>query len=298
MSKKKTHEEYVAELAIKNPMIKVVGEYAGAKTKIEHHCLIHDVYWYISPTNVLQGKGCNKCMVEKRSYAITKTHERYVYELRSLNKNIAVVGEYINAKTPILHRCSVDGYEWYVAPDKTLHGRGCPKCAGNIKKTHEEYVDELLLINPYVNAIEKYLSADDCIQHKCLICGNVWSARPNDILCGKGCPKCSKSHGEKQICKLLDDNNIKYISQKTFSDCVDERALPFDFYLPDYNACIEYQGVQHYKPIKYFGGEKAFEKLKKHDKIKEDYCNNNGIILLAISYTSNIKKELNDFLFI
>ena len=63
---KKTHEEYVNEVFLVNPNIEVVGEYIDAKTKILHRCLIHDVEWMVSPTNILSGKGCPECAKQKR----------------------------------------------------------------------------------------------------------------------------------------------------------------------------------------------------------------------------------------
>lgn len=65
MTRKKTHEEYVAELAEKNPTVEVVGKYIDALTKIEHHCLTHDVYWETTPSRALQGVGCKMCHSEK-----------------------------------------------------------------------------------------------------------------------------------------------------------------------------------------------------------------------------------------
>jgi len=50
---------------------------------------------------------------------------------------------------------------------------------------------------------------------------------------------------------LLD---IEYIKQKRFEKCRNKLPLPFDFYLPNENICIEYDGIQHFKPIDYFGG--------------------------------------------
>jgi very-short-patch-repair endonuclease len=57
-----------------------------------------------------------------------------------------------------------------------------------------------------------------------------------------------------------------------------------DFYLPDYNAVIEYDGIQHYQPIETFGGEKAFKSTKIRDEIKNTYCRENGIKMIRISY--------------
>ena len=53
MSKKKTHEEYVVELAIKNPNTEVIEQYIDARTPIVHHCKMHDIFWKISPSNAL-----------------------------------------------------------------------------------------------------------------------------------------------------------------------------------------------------------------------------------------------------
>ena len=368
--RKKTHEEYVAELAIKNPNIEVIGKYLGDKIKIEHHCLIHGIYWYAMPSNVLRGKGCKICQKEKFHNSRTKTHREYVEKLKQLNPNIIAIEDYIDSKTSILHKCLIDGYEWNARPSNILSGRGCPKCSKEkqIKqqiKDHNQYVNEILKINPNIEVLEKYSGANipifhkckihnvkwktiptsilrgsgcykcgmersikskrkthlqyvkevkqlNCnikvldqyindstiILHKCLIDGHEWLAKPNNILNGYGCPKCNESKGEKQIASLLDSKYVAYERQKKFKDCCDINPLPFDFYLPDYNMAIEYDGLQHFKPIKHFGGNKAFEYTFKHDKIKNEYCKNNGISLLRIPYYKNVEEELNNFLFI
>ena len=77
--------------------------------------------------------------------------------------------------------------------------------------------------------------------------------------------------------------------------------MPFDFYLSDYNMCIEYDGEHHYKPTR-FGGmskEKAkdrFEFQQQKDKIKNRYCQENKIKLLRIPYWEfdNIEEILNE----
>ena len=111
-----------------------------------------------------------------------------------------------------------------------------------------------------------------------------------------GCPKCNESKGEKMINKILDDKYIKYIKQKKFDKCENIKKLSFDFYLPDYNVCIEYDGEQHYKPITYFGGIKRYEIQKKRDEIKNIYCIENNIKLLRISYKENIKEKIEKYI--
>lgn len=83
-----------------------------------------------------------------------------------------------------------------------------------------------------------------------------------------------------------------FIHQKTFSDCKNPktgRHLKFDFFLPQYNICIEYDGEQHHKARKAFGGEKALKQTIYRDKIKDDYCAKQGIMMVRIKHTQNLK---------
>ena len=128
-------------------------------------------------------------------------------------------------------------------------------------------------------------------------CGNEAIVVTNDLTSGNtmSCGCHNLSHGEVYIKQYLDYNNIYYIPQKRFDDCCDKLPLPFDFYLPSYNACIEYQGRQHYMAIEYFGGVDEFIIRKKHDEIKLVYCQQHKINLIIIPYYKNIDEELDNF---
>lgn len=363
--KKKTHEEYVNELIIKNQNVEVLENYQGARVAILHRCKIHDVIWSAYPTNMLCGHGCFLC-----GNNLKKTQEQYVKEVEKVNSNIEVVGMYVNAREKILHRCKIDGYEWCVAPYVILRGDGCPKCGGNARKNTKEYIDKVSNINPTIEVLGNYINSLIPILHKCKIDGHEWLAEPANILSGRGCPKCkinmlasifTKSHeqyirdvaavnpdievlekyvnartpilhcckkdgytwkiapanvlsgqgcpqcqescGERKIRQWLQSHNVEYMYQKTFSDCKSIKELPFDFYIPIYNSCIEYDGQQHFEPVDFAGkGEKwakqQFEKTKKHDAIKTQYCKNNNIRLLRVPYFKNVEEELETFLFI
>lgn len=93
----------------------------------------------------------------------------------------------------------------------------------------------------------------------------------------------------------LTKKNIFYIRWYGFYDCRDKKPLPFDFYLPDYLACIEADGIQHFEAVDVFGGDDYLKYVKKHDQIKTQYCNNNNIKLLRIPYFKNIQDELDKF---
>lgn len=120
-------------------------------------------------------------------------------------------------------------------------------------------------------------------------CGNITKVRPNRLLnketisCG-----CINSIGEYKIAKILSKNNIRFLKEYKFNDCINpetNKKLRFDFYLPDYNCCIEYDGEQHFKEKECFGGKESFISLQKRDKIKNDFCKEKNIKLFRIPYT-------------
>lgn len=283
-----THEEYVKKVENINPNIEVLGKYINSSTKILHRCRIDGYEWKTYPSHILRGCGCPECAGLRK-----KTHEEYIVEVAEINPNIEVIGKYININTKILHKCKIDGYEWEITPYCVLKMRqGCPKCSGNIKKTQEEYIAQVAEINPNIEVLGDYIDYHTKILHKCKIDNCEWYATPANVLHGTGCPKCGESKGERIIANWLNKNNISYESQKYFDNCKNIRSLPFDFYLSDYNICVEYQGAQHYKPIDYFGGQNAFETQVKRDNIKKEYCQKNNIILFVIPYFEDINEEL------
>ena len=132
----------------------------------------------------------------------------------------------------------------------------------------------------------------------CPDCGHVWEAHLNNISNGKWCPQCSASKGEKEISKWLRLNNINFISQKEFDGLLGVRGgnLSYDFYLPDCNLLIEYQGKQHERYIRGFHENKNdFKRQQEHDKRKREYAKGNNIELLEIWYWDfdNIDEILN-----
>lgn len=127
---------------------------------------------------------------------------------------------------------------------------------------------------------------------KCLCnCGNVFDV--NFVVWESGtktrCNNCVDkiSNIEKAVKDYLDSNGINYHWQKRFEDCRDKRKLPFDFYLPEHNICIEVDGEQHFfGASKYIGGKVfSFEDRKKKDGIKTRYCEDNGIKLIRLRYS-------------
>ena len=96
------------------------------------------------------------------------------------------------------------------------------------------------------------------------------------------CPECNITKGEEAIGIWLNSRNIKYVFQHKVK--INNSYHYYDFYLPDHNIMIEFNGMQHYKPVKFFGGQETFDYLQMRDKIKKQYCLENQIKLLIFNY--------------
>lgn len=85
---------------------------------------------------------------------------------------------------------------------------------------------------------------------------------------------------------FLTEHCINHIPE--YSVHIGNSIYRFDFYLPDYNLFIEYDGIQHTEICRYFKTDeenrKALEKIQYRDKIKNQYCIDNNINLLRIPY--------------
>lgn len=141
-----------------------------------------------------------------------------------------------------------------------------------------------------------------CENFICEKCGHEWKSIINNIArLDQWCPKCSMSKGEKRILEYLEKNKIYNIQEKTFDGLNSKNNAPlrYDFYLPDFNMIIEYDGLQHDKWIKSWMSKKEFDTLQYHDKLKNDYADKNNIRLLRIkekdfdNIENILEKELN-----
>lgn len=120
-----------------------------------------------------------------------KTHEKFVEELKNKNSNILVLGKYKNSCTKILCKCIIDNYEWYVIPNSLLCGSGCPKCNNRIPYTQETIQEKLDEVNGNVDIIGTFKNVNTAVKCICKVDGYIWKVKPNDLLNGHGCPKCS-----------------------------------------------------------------------------------------------------------
>jgi very-short-patch-repair endonuclease len=126
----------------------------------------------------------------------------------------------------------------------------------------------------------------DKIGFICSNCGEVFDSTFDNIKYGHNtlCTKCHKqmSNLEYKVKTYLEEHNIKFVTQKRFEQCKYKRALPFDFYLIDYNCVIEVQGEQHYYNHPWF--TQNLKERQFYDNIKKDFCIKHNIKYLALPF--------------
>lgn len=282
-------------------------EYINEDTQVKIWCNTCNEFFYQTPRHHLKKCGCQKC-AQKRTNDATRLSLKIFIE-RSItvhdNKYNYDNVEYINNNTKVKIYCNKCKKFFEQTPYHHMRGVGCPYCnIQNRRKSQDTFISELKTIfgNKYIFDNTIYKNNRTKVKIYCKTCKRDFFCTPDCLLNKKqGCPYCSPvSKGEEYIKKWLINNNINFIRQKRFTDCRDKNPLPFDFYLPDYNLCIEFQGQQHYRPSMFITlnkskekGLKQFDKQKLHDKIKKDFCKNKHIILLEIKYNDNINKVLN-----
>ena len=165
-------------------------------------------------------------------------------------------------------------------------GDGCPKCVGVGKWNTKLLVKEFIKIHldTFNYSLVNFTNIKNKVKIICKEHG-IFEQNIHKHLKGQGCKFCaSLSKGEDFVKNHLDEMKIEYIRQHSFDTCKYVNKLSFDFYLPEHNTCIEFDGQQHFKPIKWFGGEEGFILNVKRDECKNNWCIENNVKLLRIKY--------------
>jgi len=269
-------------------------KYINSDTKVKIICPTHGIFEQ-TPRNHLHGNGCKKCIcITDGKQFIDEAKLKHNNKYEHNNKYDYSLINYTNSRTKIKIICPIHGV-FEQTPNNHISGYGCSLCGGTKTYSTADFIKKSTEIhgNKYDYSLSEYKKNNLKIKIICPVHG-VFLSTPNNHLSNKGCPKCKQSKGEKIINEYLQKLNINFIKQKSFSECKNINPLPFDFYLPEHNVCIEYDGKQHFMPVDYFGGDDGFKQRKKHDQIKNIYCKQNNIILLRIKYNENIIEKLNE----
>ena len=272
-------------------------EYIKATSKVCIICKKCGYTFYVLPhahlgTGGKQGNGCKKCVYKSLPQNQARSHKDFVKAAKEVHGNkYAYLSNYVNKREKIKIQCLTCNDIFWQKPHSHLEGCGCKKCQYNnlpqnqpkdiktfeeqCKKVHQERYE---YCGDYQGGRKKIKIW--CKRHSEYFLQNAFA----HLLKEQGCPKCRLSRGEIRIETYLKSKNIDYEYEKKFSECCDKFPLSFDFWLPKYNLCIEFDGELHYYAIPRFGGINKLKLQQKHDIMKTEFCKKNHICLLRIPF--------------
>jgi hypothetical protein len=304
-------DQVKAFMTSKNYKILNSNDYVNGRSLLEiedelgyKHCLSLNFFKSTSSNN-----GRPEIFTKKNKFVF----ENIRLWIHLTNKNFDFIdGEFRSDKIRSLNfHCHKCDKVWNATWNCILNGIGCPYCTG--KRVSED--NSLFFLYPEIcldwdydlnrkSPKEYTYGSAKKVHWTCHKCNYKWIApikRRTGL--GHGCPNCAPvSKGEDFIYEYLlglgyEENEIKRWHR--FQDCRNNKPLSFDFYMPSIPCCIEFQGLQHTKPIEYFGGLKMFNTQVINDKIKREYCLSNKIQFIEIFFNDDIKnileKELSPF---
>jgi very-short-patch-repair endonuclease len=267
-----------------------LSKYISQKVKVEIICKEHGIFEQF-PGNHLRGYNCAKCSGKLLTTDdfIKKCKEKYgeKYDYSLVN--------YIDSHSKVKIICTLHGIFLQNPSNHLNQKNGCPECFSKNKPSNTNnfiYNSKIAHGDRYDYSLVDYEKAKNTVIIVCKSHGQ-FSQSPTHHLSGQGCPICKSSKGENEIFKILIKKFIKFKHHLK----LEKSRLEFDFYLPELNIAIEYDGIQHFTPVKHFGGIKALKEQKRRDSEKDQYCINNNIKLLRIPYYENVELFLNLNLF-
>lgn len=236
--------------------------------------------------------GCTQCKYEEKSKASIKKVSynkvlNYVYS--SGHILLTSKNDYKGVSKPIIVRCS-NGHT-YIDTFTNFKKRvnKCEKCYKDSKL--KEIIERCEELDYKLNTNE-FISTKHPLDITCSKGHQISPSYDSFILKNNKCRFCGYSRGEESVENVLRDIGVSFIRQYRFDGCRNIRPLPFDFFLPDFNAVIEYDGSHHYESVYHKSGIDSYERTIVNDKIKNDFCNTNNIEILRIPYFMSDKIDI------
>ncbi len=269
-------------------------------------CPIHGV-----KEQTIQGHlshGCFKCAADiknkKRSLTIVDFKERAV-KIHG-NRYIYDLVNYVNIREEVKIVCKTHGI-FLQQPFVHLNGGGCRLCGNEHSarvrlKSTDAIVAEANHIHhnkyDYSKFENKGVNTKGIVI--CKKCGYEFLITPYSHISRKcGCPKCHIFYHEdlcRQILFEIYSVEFKSVRPKTLVNSKGRR-LELDCYNEQLKINIEYDGIQHYKyPNRLHKNKEEFDRQRQNDLKKDQWCIDNGIINIRVSYLYDSKEKIKDFI--
>ena len=244
----------------------------------------HGEFWQ-SPSNHLNSRGCPRCNGHFMD------QELFIAKSSSVHNNKYRYDKvrYFNNSTKVTITCPIHG-DFQQCPSDHMSGEGCMECGGHKKLDTESFIQKAKEVHgdKYDYSLVDYVNNGTKVKIICPKHG-VFEQAPREHLSGAGCRYCNQNGSRLE-------NFTKNVLTKYYSDIEFEREKGFewlkrdarmylDFYLPQYNAAIECQGIQHFEECDGMR-RSSLKDVMERDKLKKKLCEEHGI---RVFYFSQLK---------
>lgn len=259
------------------------AHYINNRTKITIICPVHGEFQQVPRAHLHQGKGCKQC-----NKPDSRTTEQAVSELQAKFGDSLLYDRVVFTKYDayITLGCPIHGY-YEQRFDTALSGTGCPSCRTTVRNTQSGFIEAAKAVHGdlYDYSKANYIDLRTHVTITCKKHGDFKQTPTKHILNGRGCHTCKASHGERLIGDLLSELGIVFIKEhKLCKNPNSSSWYRLDFFIPALKKAIEFDGIQHFEPVAFFGGIEKFTEVQFSDTYKADYCKANNIELLRINY--------------
>lgn len=284
-------------LKSRNIDVTPLEEYVDDKTPISFKCNVCNNIWKVDPSHLKGGRTCPNC---KKIARTEKAKNQFLRKAKEVHNDFYNYDKvvYIKQLNKVIITCPQHG-DFEQVPNSHLNGRGCPLCAGNNFRRNAKYFIQLAqkVHGDHFNYDKvQYKTCKDPIIIHCNTCKQDFKQTPDHHLQGQGCPNC----------KLKSQRALFEFIQRAFPNLdirfeVGSKTVPwlglqrFDIYIPCLNIAIEYDGVQHFMPVKQFGGVIGLQHTQERDKLKEQKCQAHNCTLFRVKYNYS-EEDLNQLI--
>lgn len=286
LSTKLSHNQFLTEFHKNYPTWSVISNYNGFTHKITIKCNKNHTFKTYPQSLIRHQVHCKRCDYLQRKSNV-------IHKLEKIHPGYRMVSKFTDVDTKATFICD-QGHNFKANVYSVINNTGCPICSKQHvgmanRLTSNEFQKKLHKIHPFWKILSKYKTMKSPILLRCNK-DHIFRKTPENAL-RFNCPECGlKSTGEETIKHYLKTHDIPYISPFIPDTCKDKKQLHFDFKIN--NILIEFQGIQHYKPVDHFGGVKYFKTQIRHDEIKRTWAKNNNYTEIEIKYNDNINNML------
>lgn len=280
-----------------NPDIELLEPYENMTKRIKCRCKKHDHISTKSVQEILMGRGCKYCGAQKLSEQHFLADEEIQLRVSKRHPHIKLIkydGMHSNMSEWL---CAKHNKSFNKVLSTMLRSKesGCSECYKERMKrdfsmSTSEFQHKLKGFHPELIVKSKYNGMTSPIQIYCSVHDYTFQTTPANVLHRTSCcPKSFATYKEEAMCSLIESWGYTIERQYGIEECKDKNPLKFDCFLTDYNTVVEYDGENHYYPIR-FGTQsmedaiRKHEYTKEHDKLKNDFCRKNKINIIRVPY--------------